>query len=425
MHTESNDVAFTDVDYYVMNDGAKCIIYPLDCCTLSENSTINPFMQINNQKFQSSPYNRDTYRYTPLLAYICLLNHMTAFIFNTTEQSMIWIGKLVFISCDMLIAHLMGYMQLEYDTRSNDGFQVNLYALTIAWILNPFVWTISARGNAESVVCVLIISWLFFLNKFKQRSRNNIIHLAFAAIFYGLAVHVKIFPILYIIPFYFWIQNLAGVSILYPSKLFIWFSLISGSTFIIISSIFYTFYGFDFLNETYLYHITRLDHRHNFSLYFYYIYGIMSNNDPLFSLSIFERLSSFLPQLVLLAVIGSRYGKNDLPLSCFLITFMFVSLNKVCTSQYFMWYWMFVPFIRIFSFHESSKNRYTALSIGKIMLIVVIWLISQALWLSFAYKLEFMGEQVFFLLWICGIVFFVVNTWIIGEFCHNTRFIKS
>ena len=86
-------------------------------------------------------------------------------------------------------------------------------------------------------------------------------------------------------------------------------------------------YGWVFLYETYLYHIVRKDIRHNFSPYFYMLY-LTADDDT----SFLVKFLTFGPQLLLLVAIAIRFH-GDLPLSCFLCTFTFVMLNKVCTSQ--------------------------------------------------------------------------------------------
>lgn len=82
-----------------------------------------------------------------------------------------------------------------------------------------------------------------------------------------------------------------------------------------------------FLYETYLYHIVRKDIRHNFSPYFYMLY-LTAGDDT----SFLVKSLTFCPQLLLLVAIAVRFH-GDLPFSCFLCTFTFVMLNKVCTSQ--------------------------------------------------------------------------------------------
>ena len=50
------------------------------------------------------------------------------------------------------------------------------------------------------------------------------------------------------------------------------FTLVSFFTFIFLTGLFYKIYGFECLYESLLYHLIRKDNRHNFSIYFYYIY---------------------------------------------------------------------------------------------------------------------------------------------------------
>ena len=93
------------------------------------------------------------------------------------------------------------------------------------------------------------------------------------------------------------------------------------------SNCFFFRYGFDFLEHSYLYHVTRKDVKHNFSVYFYMLYLTMDSH---FSWII--SLLAFLPQLSVVVVFGLKYYK-DLAFCCFVQTFAFVAFNKVCTSQ--------------------------------------------------------------------------------------------
>jgi phosphatidylinositol glycan class M len=135
-------------------------------------------------------------------------------------------------------------------------------------------------------------------------------------------------------------------------------------------------YGFRFLQEAFLYHLTRQDHRHNFSPYFYYFYlaGGSATRDTLgpSSGALFSpaqmSLLAFAPQLLLLLYIGARFAR-DLPFACFLMTFIFVSFNKVITSQYFLWYIVWLPFI--------SPERLRRLSPRKAAFLGLLWIAAQ------------------------------------------------
>ena len=69
------------------------------------------------------------------------------------------------------------------------------------WLFNPLTITVSTRGNAESIMAVLVLSTLYFL--IQKTSLNNIM----AACVYALAVHMKIYPITYSLPMYLFMNS--------------------------------------------------------------------------------------------------------------------------------------------------------------------------------------------------------------------------
>jgi phosphatidylinositol glycan class M len=115
----------------------------------------------------------------------------------------------------------------------------------------------------------------------------------------------------------------------------------------------YHSWGYPFLHESYLYHIHRLDHRHNFSPYFYLTYLTYPSLDPssahvlpFWRKLLRSSLMSFVPQMTLTLGMGLLFGRRrkDLVFTWFVQTVVFVLFNKVCTSQ-----------VRLFHFiHRSS-----------------------------------------------------------------------
>ena len=231
----STHMKYTDTDYNVFSDAATYVY-----------------------KGQS-PYMRHTYRYTPLAAYICLVNNY----FHPV------CGKLVYISCDILMGLILWKI---FDTINHKHKEKTLYYVS-GWMWNPIVLNISTRGSNDNIISLMVFIAVYFIMK-KQ-------YIA-AGIFYGLAVHFKIYPIIYSIPFYLFIDcdfdliHRGEKWLAFKQNLFSWnkllFTLISAGTFLGLTYYFYTIYGYEFVYETYLYHFERKDHRHNFSIYFYLIY---------------------------------------------------------------------------------------------------------------------------------------------------------
>lgn len=116
-------------------------------------------------------------------------------------------------------------------------------------------------------------------------------------------------------------------------------------------------WGEPFLQHTYLYHLTRRDHRHNFSLYFYPTYLAHSIGGTTIWRS---PLLSFVPQMALSLGTGLFFGREDLPFACFVQTTVFVLFNKVCTSQVRLNYLLTLP------------NRLIFISIVSVLYVVYV-----------------------------------------------------
>lgn len=141
----------------------------------------------------------------------------------------------------------------------------------------------------------------------------------------------------------------------------------------------YFFYGKLYLDEAWLYHFYRQDIQHNFSPYFY-LYQLSA--EDLYRK--FLAYSAFVPQFSLIiwsAFHYNFYTKRDsnIYMSLFFQTFIFVTLNKVITAQYFEWYISLLPLVAPF----------LDVSLKVWLVIFVTWTVSILQWLLPAYLLEF------------------------------------
>uniref|UniRef100_A0AAV1TJ29 GPI mannosyltransferase 1 n=1 Tax=Peronospora matthiolae TaxID=2874970 RepID=A0AAV1TJ29_9STRA len=367
-------VKYTDVDYDVYTDAAR---------------------EITDGH---SPFERTTYRYTPVLAFLLLPNIYVHQVF----------GKVLFVGCDLLVGYVLYRILRLRGLPDTDA--VNYCCV---WLFHPFSINISTRGNADSIVVLLVLLSLLLIMR-KQ--------VVLSAIAYGAAVHFKIFPIVYALAFLVFLNGdftavkhvelassgnpLLRLCILQLNRGRLTFGLVSGGLFLFLAAGCYYLYGYQCLHEAYLYHFTRTDNRHNFSLYFYSLY-LRYNTPSGFGVG----LLAFLPQLTSLVVISSAYGR-DLPFALFALTMVFVIFNKVCTAQYFLWYIAFLPLV----FPQTSL-RFK----WKGMAMIAAWLGSELHWLFWAYQLEMQGVNTFFSLWVAGLIFFSVNVGILAALmrCHS------
>lgn len=365
-------VKYTDVDYQVFTDASRYV-------TQGE-----------------SPYRRSTYRYTPLLAWMLTPNIYLTFIF----------GKLLFVVCDLLTGLLI---QRILQQRGISAESACLYSAL--WLLNPLPAGVSTRGNAESLLSALVLGVLLCLER-RQ--------LFAAALVYGLSVHMKIYPVTYALPIALSLQTkdpgtgkssgkrswrLWGFLCRLLNRDLLMFAFVSGGLFCALTLVFYRMYGWEFLHETYLYHLTRRDIRHNFSPYFYMLY-LMAESP----LSPTLGMAAFLPQVFLLLMTSVAFH-TDLALCCFLNTAIFVTFNKVCTSQYFLWYLCLLPLV----------IPHLTLSLKKGIGMLALWFAGQSLWLAPAYYLEFEGRDTFVLIWLAGLLFLIINTYIIATIISHYR----
>ena len=162
-------VKYTDIDYFVFTDAAKYL------------------------SRGQSPYKRDTYRYTPILAWLLLPTAWGRWWFS--------FGKIVFAFGDIVtgwltILILRGHygMPIERATR-----------FSCIWLLNPMVATISTRGSSEGLLGVIVLGLLWAVVERK---------ILLASVLLGFGTHFKIYPFIYATSIIWWLDaaNIGSVD---------------------------------------------------------------------------------------------------------------------------------------------------------------------------------------------------------------------
>lgn len=361
-------IKYTDIDYHVFNNGSRNILAG------------------------HSPYIDEEYRYTPIVALVFLANSFLGYEF----------GKLLLVCADIYCA------QVLYDLNINQGTN-RLYSrlYLILWIFNPVAIAISTRGSFEPMLMAII------LTSIQQLVRGRHVNSGFL---FGLAIHLKLYPIIYALSLYIYLVQ-RKPYLKTQNKLFYWLKTLSpnysqiklfisaGLSFFIISYLSYKTYGDDYLEQSFLYHFRRKDLQHNFSVYFYIFRLLPNHQDCVGKVAFFIQAVGVISTTLSLANCDTnkRTKLRKLTFSLFGSTFVFVSLNKVCTSQYFLWYLIFLPLI------ADSIRLYPA----QACIMIATWLMSQANWLIFAYLYEYQKYEIIDHVGNSSLLFLACNIWLV------------
>ena len=256
------------------------------------------------------------------------------------------------------------------------------------WLYNPVTIMMSTRGSNENIIALLVYATLYYLLR-KDYTK--------AGLLYGLSVHFKIYPIIYSFVFYLFIDSdkasfVSGTHSLFKvfqngffTKNRLKFTLISASTFLALTAVFYYIYGYEFLYEAYLYHLIRKDNRHNYSAYFYLIYQTYDMES-----SALLSVLTFVPQWTVVVIAGLLFY-YDVFFAMLLQTWAFVTFNKVCTEQYFLWYLSLAPFVCINSGVIQTPSRLLGLKGLTAMALYGSLMLYMPLWSYHSYLIEHLG----------------------------------
>lgn len=198
----NSPVKYTDIDYLVFTDASRYLAAG------------------------ESPYDRATYRYTPLLAWL---------LYPTTWAG-IWFefGKALFAAGDVVTGWLI------FRILRGQGMNVERsMKFASIWLLNPMVANISTRGSSEGLVVVVVVALLWAaLQK----------RMLLAGCLLGFGVHLKIYPFIYAASIFWWLDKDAKQNASWLRRLLSYerviLALSSFLTFMILNGVMYMQYVF-------------------------------------------------------------------------------------------------------------------------------------------------------------------------------------
>mmetsp|Transcript_68870 Transcript_68870/g.138473 ORF Transcript_68870/g.138473 Transcript_68870/m.138473 type:complete len:587 (+) Transcript_68870:125-1885(+) len=285
---------YTDVDYHVISDAGALFL--------------NGY----------SPYDRPTFRYPPILAFIGALNHLI----HPT------VGKLIFSVVDVIAGAAM------YAILVGDGVDssVALDSIRWLWLFNPVVVNISTRGSADVLpCCCTLLSILGAMAYVRQRRRQEestpsesptpenlelgrmflcCSPLVGGSVAHGIGIHLKIYPIIFLPAFlaflgpflpslhrctqssspqisrhlsissfcWLWVAQATKRYGITPEAL-LWLGVSLGTAGALTAASSVRF-GSSFWHEAVAHHFSRADHRHNYSIWWLALYLVYDDDVP-------------------------------------------------------------------------------------------------------------------------------------------------
>ena len=327
---------YTDVDYDVLKDGARYMAQG------------------------GSPFQRATYRYSPIVAWPLLLDIKTG----------LPLAKLLFCVMDVLLGDAMGHLASQRGASSH---------VRLLWLFNPISIVLCTRGSWDAVSVYLVLQALL-----SKRSPVK------AGLLLGFATHLRLYPVIYAASF---LYNFGFESRRRrPFARALAFCVAFASGLLAPTLYAYKACGDVYVEEALRYHLKRADHRHSFSVFWLPIYLSRALRDE--SLTLLLKLAPFAAHLLLQAA-SLIALKHDMEQCALAQTLLFVAANKVCTAQYFCW-WLPLLLVVVDDWRLILKPLRN-------------WVLSCGLWLGVAYGLEFVGLPVHMLLWGCSLLFFRAN----------------
>lgn len=321
---------YTDIDYVVITDGSKFY----------------------------NPYNRKTFRYPPIIAWLVIPNH-----YISQEY-----GKILFSCIDTICSYIIHLIIIELQLKGNPSdievkgqFTNNKYKLcltstTIVWLwaLNPLSICMSTRGSFDCLSSLMLL--MTMLHVIKK-------HFVLAGLWYGLFIHVRIYPIIYVLVYLIYIfksQTSTAADNVDVTNVICWIRhhkqavvkslyFLTGafSTAFLFSFISYCLYGNDYIDNAILYHAQRVDFKHNFSFHFYYnylfydeissktaaVHALQANSFAELSTMLMNAFTQGWASILLITFVSFKYAHHNFILALFLVTLIFVAFNRVITAQ--------------------------------------------------------------------------------------------
>lgn len=329
------NVSMTDIDYLVLRDGV-----------CSENV-----------------FQRATYRYSPLMRHIFL---------HAAWCRWPWVGKAVLAVSDYLCGWLISSMG----------------GRRVFWDWNPYVIAMSCRGSFDSVAMLLVLLDLKCVSLCRAGLAPRPLVLAAAAAAHGLAVHLRIWPV--ILSFRLWAELGVARGAAFGAGSFAVFAACAA-----VSE--YTDPGY--IQNGILYHISgRVDHRHNLSALWPCMLELRKGALSRVSIGLLRGVAAVAKGLQLAAIAaptsvawirtlrGRRASPRSLFQDCAAMAAGFVALNSVATTQYFLWF--LAPLL--VALGGRGAPRASAWELGRALARAFLpFAISLALWMLGGYLLEF------------------------------------